>query len=240
MPLHKRVRAFVRNVHAWVHECAYVPFIRVCVFCFLLRYSSDQTGEQRSIAAIKTVEEERSHRNHAISCPIMCYSDRVAVQNINICSLLAAPKRHQHSAEQFPHVPSVLIRGSDMQRALLRTTRSHKSRVPPWQVSQGSSSVIAALSFITGIIRCWLNKPWSQTGICSHAPMINGWLEEHCLWLLMSQMSRPETITLLWSRTSKQWHNSQRSKMHICQIFTVGTKRDVVVAEFPQILLRYK
>lgn len=79
-------------------ECVYVP-LKGCVFCFLLCYSSDQMGEQRSITAIKKVEKERSHRNHSISCPIMCYYDQVAVQNIDMCLLLAAHKRHQHSNE---------------------------------------------------------------------------------------------------------------------------------------------
>lgn len=63
-----------------------------------------------------------------------------------------------------------------------------------------------------GIVRCSLNKPWSQTGIRSHAPMIYGWLEEHRLWLLMSQMSCPETITLLWSQTSNSGTTTQDRK----------------------------
>lgn len=50
--------------------------LKGCVFCFLLCYSSDQTGEQRSITAIKRVETERSHRNHGITCLLMRYKSQ--------------------------------------------------------------------------------------------------------------------------------------------------------------------
>lgn len=68
----------------------------------------------------------------------------------------------------------------------------------PWQVSQGSSSVIATPSFITAIIRCTFNKPWSQIGILSYTPINNEWRGELCLWLYKWWMSNKsfETITV--------------------------------------------
>lgn len=93
-------------------------------------------------------------------------------------------------------------------------------------MSQGSSSVIAALPFITGIIRCTFNKPWSQTGILSYAPVNNEWTAEHYLWLFRSQMSNKslETINVCEVKYQQQ-HINPRSKIHSCtsrcQIITV-------------------
>lgn len=83
-------------------------------------------------------------------------------------------------------------------------------------MSQGSSSVIAALSFITGIIRCTFNKPWSQIGILSYAPINNGWIREHCLWLFRSQMSNKclETINVCEVKY-QQWQITQGQKFKV-------------------------
>ena len=86
----------------------------------------------------------------------------------------------------------------------------------PWQVSQGSSSVIAASSFITGIIRCTFNKPWSQIGILSYAPMNNGWTGEECLGLLGSQMSNKSLETINVCGPKRQhWHITQGQKFTV-------------------------
>lgn len=104
-----------------------------------------------------------------------------------------------------------------------------KTESPAQQASQGFSSVIVALSFIEDIIRCRFNKPWSPSSCHPHLRTHDLWMHwgEHCLWLLMSQMSSSGTMTFLWNATVKQRHSIQGWKIHSricgCQIFTVWT-----------------
>ncbi len=106
----------------------------------------------------------------------------------------------------------LFFKGFDMLRAFVFTTGPTIAG-SPWQVSQGSSCVIAALSLRTGIIRCTFNKPWSQIGILSYTPINNGWTGQHCLWLLRSQMSNINLETINVSEAEyQQRHKTQGQK----------------------------
>lgn len=127
--------------------------------------------------------------------PIIWIVDIPIIRNINI------PTHHSY----FPNIHSVRVSKvlicSQSQKGLtcyVLLCSQTRPTIPgsPWQVSQGSSSVIAASSFITGIIRCTFNKPWSQIGILSYASINNGWIGEHYLLLFGSQMSNKSLETV--------------------------------------------
>lgn len=88
----------------------------------------------------------------------------------------------------------------------------------PWQVSQGSSSVIAALSFITGIIRCTFNKPWSQIGILSYTPVNNAWIREHCLGLLVKCQIKVLKPSMFCKVKYQHQHISQGQKFIVVRL----------------------
>lgn len=141
---------------------------------------------------------------------------------------------HRHTA--------IFQRGFDMLRAPVFTKTLPTIVGSPWQVSQGSS----ALSFIANIIRCTFNKPWSQIGILGYAPMHNGGIGEHCLWLCRSQIKvlKPSMFAKV---KYQQKHITQGQKFialpssaNFLFIFLRVRQQRQQAAEFPQIPLRYE
>lgn len=98
---------------------------------------------------------------------------------------------------------------------------------PTWQVSQGSSSMVAALFFITGIIRCAFNKPWSPIGILGYAQVNNGWSSSSSSVYDCLEVKRQKSESISVSKV-KQHSTPQVKKIHssghLCQIITAETR----------------